>query len=104
MLKRVAKVANGGCGFGASTIIMVKAYPTSIFTDFDYHKALDPDGTKTGQGSWPEERDLHSGDVHRPIPARNTTSSPTSIVCMTLAQNGTCMVVEPFAKTVWKII
>jgi tRNA G46 methylase TrmB len=38
MLKRVAKVANGGCGFGASTIIMVKAYPTSIFTDFDYHK------------------------------------------------------------------
>ncbi|HMF84954.1 MAG TPA: hypothetical protein VK598_01235 [Nitrospiraceae bacterium] len=28
MLKRVAKVANGGCGFGASTIIMVKAYPT----------------------------------------------------------------------------
>ena len=36
MLKRVAKVANGG--FGASTIIMVKAYPTPIFTDFDYHK------------------------------------------------------------------
>jgi hypothetical protein len=30
MLKRVVKVAHGGCGFGASTIIMVKAYPTSI--------------------------------------------------------------------------
>jgi SAM-dependent methyltransferase len=38
MLKRVAKVANGGCGFGSSTIIMAKAYPTSIFIGFDYHK------------------------------------------------------------------
>jgi tRNA G46 methylase TrmB len=38
MLKRVAKVANGGCGFGSSSIIMAKAYPTSIFIGFDYHK------------------------------------------------------------------
>ena len=35
MLKRVAKGANGGCGFGSSTIIMAKAYPTSIFIGFD---------------------------------------------------------------------
>jgi trans-aconitate methyltransferase len=27
MLKRVTKVANGGCGFGSSTIIMAKAFP-----------------------------------------------------------------------------
>ena len=38
-LKRGAKVADVGCGFGASTIIMAKAYPTSTFIGFDYHKA-----------------------------------------------------------------
>ena len=37
-LKKGAKVADVGCGFGASTIIMAKAYPTSIFIGFDYHK------------------------------------------------------------------
>jgi hypothetical protein len=99
MLKRVAKVANGGCGFGASTIIMVKAYPTSIFTDFDYQKPSILTARKRAKEAGPRNVTfIHSGDVHRPIPSRNTTSSPTSIVCMTLAQNGTCMVVEPFAN------
>ena len=37
-LKRGAKVADVGCGFGASTIIMAKAYPTFTFIGFDYHK------------------------------------------------------------------
>jgi len=38
-LKRDAKVADVGCGFGASTIIMAKAYyPTSTFIGFDSHK------------------------------------------------------------------
>jgi SAM-dependent methyltransferase len=32
-----AKVADVGCGYGASTIIMAKAYPNSTFYGFDYH-------------------------------------------------------------------
>jgi cyclopropane fatty-acyl-phospholipid synthase-like methyltransferase len=32
-----AKVADIGCGFGASTMIMAKAYPNSTFYGFDYH-------------------------------------------------------------------
>ena len=36
-LKAGAKVADVGCGHGASTIIMAHAYPDSTFTGFDYH-------------------------------------------------------------------
>lgn len=37
-LKAGAKVADVGCGFGSSTILMAKAYPKSTFIGFDYHK------------------------------------------------------------------
>lgn len=33
-----ARVADVGCGFGLSTIIMAKAYPNSEFYGFDFHK------------------------------------------------------------------
>ena len=37
-LKAGAKVADVGCGHGASTIIMAQAYPNSDFVGFDYHE------------------------------------------------------------------
>ena len=36
-LKKGAKIADVGCGHGASTIIMARAYPNSSFIGFDYH-------------------------------------------------------------------
>lgn len=36
-LTRGARVADVGCGHGASTIIMALAYPNSTFVGFDYH-------------------------------------------------------------------
>jgi len=36
-LQRGARVADVGCGHGASTLIMAKAYPASRFSGFDYH-------------------------------------------------------------------
>src|SRR5947208_16895223 len=38
-LERGAKVADIGCGHGASTIIMAEAFPKSEFFGFDYHDA-----------------------------------------------------------------
>ena len=37
-LKRGAKVADVGCGFGITTLMMAKSYPNSTFTGFDFHK------------------------------------------------------------------
>jgi SAM-dependent methyltransferase len=37
-LEAGAQVADVGCGHGASTIIMAKAYPRSTFVGFDYHQ------------------------------------------------------------------
>ena len=37
-LKAGARVADVGCGHGASTVIMAEAYPQSTFTGFDYHE------------------------------------------------------------------
>ncbi|HEY6330869.1 MAG TPA: class I SAM-dependent methyltransferase, partial [Blastocatellia bacterium] len=36
-LKQGAKVADVGCGLGASTVLMAQAYPNSEFYGFDYH-------------------------------------------------------------------
>jgi SAM-dependent methyltransferase len=38
-LRAGARVADVGCGHGASTLIMAKAFPESSFVGFDYHDA-----------------------------------------------------------------
>jgi cyclopropane fatty-acyl-phospholipid synthase-like methyltransferase len=38
-LEQGAKIADVGCGRGASTLVMAKAFPNSTFTGFDFHQA-----------------------------------------------------------------
>lgn len=38
-LERGARVADVGCGLGASTILMAQAFPASSFVGYDYHEA-----------------------------------------------------------------
>jgi SAM-dependent methyltransferase len=38
-LQRGAAVADLGCGYGASTILLAQAYPNSLVVGFDYHEA-----------------------------------------------------------------
>jgi hypothetical protein len=67
-LRKGARVADVGCGHGASTIVMAKAYPNSTFVGFDYHEP---------SIRWSRRR--------RSFRARATTSSPSSTACTTWA-------------------
>jgi len=109
-LKMGIRVADVGCGFGASTILMAQAYPNSIFFGFDYHKPsiiaarkrARAAGTKnvtfktakstnySGKGySLVTHFDcLH--DMGDPVGAAKHVKE-------TLALDGTWMIVEPFA-------
>lgn len=109
-LKAGAKVADVGCGFGSSTIIMAKAYPKSTFIGFDYHKpsilaarkrareagvknvtfkvAKSTDYPGKGYDFVAHFDCLH--DMGDPVGAAKHVRE-------TLASDGTWMIVEPFA-------
>jgi len=105
-----ASVADVGCGFGASTVIMAKAYPRSSFVGFDYHPASIEAATERAERAgvadrvrfevasakkYPGSYDLVTffdclHDMGDPVgAARHVRSS--------LAPGGTWMLVEPFA-------
>src|SRR5215471_17004419 len=50
-LAQGARVADVGCGHGASTIIMGKAFPHSSFIGFDYHQASIDAATKRARNA-----------------------------------------------------
>jgi hypothetical protein len=85
-LKRGAKVADIGCGHGASTVIMAQAYPNSEFFGYDYHEAsitrararrrTRPASGTASPSRWPPPR------TTRPV---TTTWSAPSTACTTWA-------------------
>ena len=111
-LKSGARVADVGCGHGASTIIMAQAYPKSEFIGFDYHEPsivrARESANKAGLGdrvrfevasakSYPgSDYDLVTvfdclHDMGDPVGA-------SAHVRQSLKKDGTWMIVEPFAN------
>jgi SAM-dependent methyltransferase len=111
-LKRGTKVADVGCGHGVSTQLMAKAFPNSRFYGFDYHEGSVEAARKSAKEAGLGDR--VSFDVHS---AKSYPAQGYDLVCFfdclhdmgdpvgavkhvreTLAPDGTCMLVEPFAN------
>jgi 2-polyprenyl-3-methyl-5-hydroxy-6-metoxy-1,4-benzoquinol methylase len=110
-LERGAKVADVGCGHGASTILMAKTYPSSTFIGSDYH-----DGSIKTARKRAEEAGVADRVTFEVAPAAGYSGKGYDLVTMfdclhdmgdpagaarhvreTLAQDGTWMIVEPAA-------
>jgi ubiquinone/menaquinone biosynthesis C-methylase UbiE len=111
-LRAGAKVADVGCGHGHSTVLMAEAFPESRFWGFDYHeKSID---SARGHVQNADVADRVSFEV---ADATSYRSEGFDLICFfdclhdmgdpaaaarhakkSLAQDGTVMLVEPFAN------
>jgi SAM-dependent methyltransferase len=110
-LEAGARVADVGCGHGASTVLMAQAYPRSEFVGFDYHAASIEHARAVVAGAGLEDRLRFEVASAKQYPGEGY-----DLVCMfdclhdmgdpvgaaahvlsTLAVDGTWMIVEPYA-------
>jgi 2-polyprenyl-3-methyl-5-hydroxy-6-metoxy-1,4-benzoquinol methylase len=109
-LQQGARVADVGCGHGASTVVMARAFPNASFTGFDYHppsierarKAAEEAGVSgnTRFEVAPARRFPGTYDLVTFFDCLHDMGDPVSAaahVRQSLAPDGTWMIVEPFA-------
>lgn len=110
-LRSGIRVADIGCGHGASTILMAQAYPASHFTGFDYHAASIDAANERARRAGVAERCRFEVASAKDFPGRDydfvamfdalhDMGDPVGAsrhVLATLAPEGTFMIVEPFA-------
>ncbi len=110
-LKAGAKVADIGCGFGASTIVMAQAYPKSTFCGFDYHQPSIETARERAKQAGVADRVTFEVAKSTDYPGKDydfvahfdclhDMGDPTGAakhVLETLKKDGTWMIVEPFA-------
>jgi SAM-dependent methyltransferase len=110
-LRRGAKVADIGCGHGASTILMAQAFPKSKFVGFDYHPPSIATARRRAEQAGVADRTTfevarstdYPGtgyDLVAHFDCLHDMGDPVGAarhVRETLAADGTWMIVEPFA-------
>lgn len=110
-LEAGARVADIGCGHGASTILMAQAYPASRFIGFDYHAASIAAARARAQAAGVAERCRFEVASAKDFPGRDydfvtvfdalhdmgDPAGAARHVLTTLAPEGSWMIVEPYA-------
>ncbi len=110
-LEAGGKVADVGCGHGASTIVMAEAYPNSEFFGFDYHSESIETARKRAKEAGVEDR-----VTFEVFSARDFPGEDYDLICFmdcfhdlgdplgaaqkslkALKKDGTLMLVEPYA-------
>ncbi len=111
-LEAGGKVADVGCGHGASTVLMAQAFPKSKFVGFDYHAPsveyawqashrLGLDERVGFQVAWAKEFPGKGYDLVAFFDCLHDMGDPVGAaahVRETLAPNGVWMIVEPYAN------
>jgi 2-polyprenyl-3-methyl-5-hydroxy-6-metoxy-1,4-benzoquinol methylase len=112
-LRAGAKVADVGCGLGASTILMAKEYPNSTFYGFDYHdRSIELARQRAREGGITGDRIIFDTATAKDFPGKgydlitffdclHDMGDPVGAarhVLQALAPDGTWLIVEPFAS------
>jgi SAM-dependent methyltransferase len=111
-LRAGARVADIGCGHGASTLLMAKSYPKSKFFGFDYHVPSVEKAREKAKAAGMEDRVTFEVAPAKAFPGKDydlvaffdclhDMGDPVGAaahVKRTLAPEGTWMIVEPFAN------
>jgi ubiquinone/menaquinone biosynthesis C-methylase UbiE len=106
-----ASVADVGCGHGSSTILMAKAFPKSKFVGFDYHPASIETARNRAKEAGVDDRVKFEVAPAKDYPGQDydfvtffdclhdmgDPIGAAAHVKKTLKQDGTMMLVEPFA-------
>jgi 2-polyprenyl-3-methyl-5-hydroxy-6-metoxy-1,4-benzoquinol methylase len=107
-----ASVADVGCGYGASTLLMARAFPKSRFYGFDYHSGSIEHAQRVGEREGLLDQITFEVASAKSYPANEGYDLVTFFDCLhdmgdpigasrhvlsTLKPDGTWMIVEPFA-------
>jgi 2-polyprenyl-3-methyl-5-hydroxy-6-metoxy-1,4-benzoquinol methylase len=110
-LKNGARVADVGCGLGASTVLMAKSYPKSEFVGFDYHDKSIETAKQRAKDAGVADRIRFEVAKAKDYPGKDydfvtffdclhdmgDPAGASAHVHSTLKKDGTWMIVEPFA-------
>ena len=115
-LEAGARVADVGCGKGASTLLLAKAFPKSQFFGFDYHDKSIEAARESARKDGLADRVTFEVAKAKDFPGKNfdlvavfdclhdmgDPIGASAHVRQSLAKDGTWMIVEPFANDTLK--